>query len=187
MQSSLIVLSVQAISLPLQYPEVPQRTYNRQNNFIQRPSIMFCLSGSYIPLVHALRRNYRGLERSNEPAFPNTPRSRPSIRLLWPSPEGQHLDYKRQVNLRAGITIGDLATKIAEEVETFIKENASRRFADNKWRVGDGYITVNNLLLVELRHVSKQSYQPILQVMRPHDDQNLPYAYLNIPFVHGWL
>ncbi|KAI0940335.1 hypothetical protein AcV5_001472 [Taiwanofungus camphoratus] len=138
-----------ALARVFQYPEVPQRTYESRADFVQRPPITFSLNGSYIPLQHALDRNYRGLERWNEPAFPDAPRSKPSIRLLWPSPEGQHLNYKRQINFRAGITIGELATKIAEEVETFIKENASWRFADNKWR-GDGYITVNNLLLVEL-------------------------------------
>ncbi|KAI0941084.1 hypothetical protein AcW1_005107 [Taiwanofungus camphoratus] len=154
----------------LQYPEVPQRTYESRADFVQRPPITFSLNGSYIPLQHALDRNYRGLERWNEPAFPNAPSSKSSIRLLWPSPEGQHLDYQYQINFRAGMTIGELATKIAKEVEKFVRKNASWRFADNEWRVGDGYITVNNLLLVGLRHVSKESYQPILQVMRPHDD-----------------
>ncbi|KAH9927380.1 hypothetical protein B0H21DRAFT_700595 [Amylocystis lapponica] len=143
----------------------------------------------YISLSDALAGRFDGLERAHEFAFSDrslkksfrlevsissmvTFRPLANLDLKWPVPSTGHgySSYARQITVRDStksvnpITVARLARKVAEEVKRFIELNENVVIDDPLWRVGPGYITLDRLLLVEVRQVSEESIQPVLRL-----------------------
>ncbi|KAI0934411.1 hypothetical protein AcW1_005943 [Taiwanofungus camphoratus] len=166
---------------------IPQRPYSPRNSFLPMNPIRFRTNErNCICLIDAYQNNISGLERRDDCPFRTMrPGQKRSIRLLWPTPEGGrgYSKFQRQINITASTTISKLAHKIAEKVHTFIEvglkmssssvpsiirfqQNVQHEYSDNRWKVGEGYLTLGKLMLVELHQVSDASFQPVLMAIR---------------------
>ncbi|KAG1876555.1 hypothetical protein DFJ58DRAFT_179963 [Suillus subalutaceus] len=95
-----------------------------------------------------------------------------SIRLQWPgyrawTKQIPTMDFKSP---KGPITRAKLAKNIAHCVKRFIDEKENERMkmeADRRWRVGARHIRVEDLILVSLHHISKDSWQPQLRLRTP--------------------
>lgn len=162
---------------------VPQKMYKPHTQSDRRryveevelePPIMFYLQGPAecgIPLRDALTGKYIKLVGRDDPMFRERGPS-VSIRLRWPG----YGNWSRQIPTKdfrsppCPITRSKLAKNIARTVERFIKEKARVQMdpeEDPRWKVGLGHITIDDLSLVGLQHVSKGSWQCHLRLNRP--------------------
>ncbi|EKM55642.1 uncharacterized protein PHACADRAFT_256409 [Phanerochaete carnosa HHB-10118-sp] len=89
-------------------------------------------------------------------------------------------EFSKQMNAQRryrGLTLpisrSKVAKQIAQVVSKFI-ECASEVTANSELRFGPGYITLDQIYLVELRQVSSASFQPILAVLCRQLPQVLP-------------
>lgn len=161
---------------------VPQKTYKPHTQSDRRryveevelePPIMFFLQGPAecgIPLRDALTGKYIRLAGRDDPMFRERGPS-VSIRLRWPG----YGNWSRQIPTKdfrsppCPITRSKLAKNIARTVERFIKEKSRASMdtdEDPNWKVGPGHITIDDLVLVGLQHVSKGSWQCHLRLNR---------------------
>lgn len=161
---------------------VPQKMYKPHTQSDRRryveevelePPIMFILQGPTecgIPLRDALTGKYIRLLGRDDPMFRERGPS-VSIRLRWPG----YGNWSRQIPTKdfrsppCPITRSKLAKNIARTVERFIKEKARAAMdtdEDPGWKVGPGHITIDDLVLVGLQHVSKGSWQCHLRLNR---------------------
>lgn len=162
---------------------VPQKMYKPHTQSDRRryveevelePPIMFYLQGPGecgIPLRDALTGKYIRLLGRDDPMFRERGPS-VSIRLRWPG----YGNWSRQIPTKdfrsppCPITRSKLAKNIARTVERFIKEKSRTAMdpdEDPRWKVGPGCITIDDLVLVGLQHVSKGSWQCHLRLNRP--------------------
>ncbi|PFH51922.1 hypothetical protein AMATHDRAFT_58142 [Amanita thiersii Skay4041] len=125
-----------------------------------------------ISLLDALHSRTRRLKEHDEKMFEGRGPS-VSIRLEWPG----YRQWSRQIPTRdfrnppRPITRMKLCKSIAKCVQRFIhdhRNSAMEEGADPRWRVGEGAnrITLDDLILVSLHHVSMGSWQPQLR-LRP--------------------
>jgi hypothetical protein len=161
---------------------VPQKMYKPHTQSDRRryveevelePPIMFFLQGPAecgIPLRDALTGKYIRLVGRDDAMFRERGPS-VSIRLKWPG----YGNWSRQIPTKdfrsppCPITRSKLAKNIARTVERFIKEKYRAVMdpdEDPRWRVGPGHITIDDLVLVGLQHVSKGSWQCHLRLNR---------------------
>ncbi|KAH9939505.1 hypothetical protein B0H21DRAFT_825161 [Amylocystis lapponica] len=141
--------------------------------FKRHPPIRFRVNdrGS-INLGKAFRGEFEGLERCQEAAF-SMASTKMSFRLEWLAPSGaRYPPYSHQIAIRESskrrepITVARLARTVAKEVDRFIKHYTPYPFSDDGWKVGPGFIGLDQINLVELHHVSEGSLQPVLKVIR---------------------
>ncbi|OSD02980.1 hypothetical protein PYCCODRAFT_279134 [Trametes coccinea BRFM310] len=124
-----------------------------------------------MPLSDALNCRFMALVGRDDPMFEDRGPS-VSIRINWPG----YAPWSRQIPTRdfrsppQPVTRSKLARNVAKTVLRFIQENGLRPMDDNAqhvWRVGDGHIVLDDLMLVGLQHVSMGSWQAHLRLMRP--------------------
>ncbi|TBU47949.1 hypothetical protein BD309DRAFT_389448 [Dichomitus squalens] len=145
-----------------------RRRYQRQAPILFRASPVVGyvrLSDFYNPPVHS---NPPLLEGGDDTVFSGDNLSqKQSIRLEIQGCKS----YERQINVRnpannaRSITRRKLAEKIAKEIYDFMRRHQQTTFGDPSLGLGPGADDFNKIVLIELRHVSRSSWQPILGVL----------------------
>ncbi|KAJ3526213.1 hypothetical protein NM688_g8286 [Phlebia brevispora] len=170
-----------AASFPQVYQSmIPQRTYRPHTQSDRRryveeveleAPIMFYMSHPDrlgIPCRDALNCRFAQLAGRDDQMFINRGPS-VSIRLMWPG----YAPWSRQIPTRdfrsppGPITRSKLAKNVAKTVQRFIEEMRVKPMeeeADARWRIGANRITVEDLELVGLQHVSMGSWQAHLRL-----------------------
>ncbi|VDB94639.1 unnamed protein product [Peniophora sp. CBMAI 1063] len=103
--------------------------------------------------------------------FPTAPaplggRANTHFCLRWPG----YTEFKKQVELKnasgSPITMWKLVERVANFVARFIQEMANQPIQEGQgpWRVGPGFIGIDNIYIVGLMQVSRGVWQPILQL-----------------------
>ncbi|KAJ3571906.1 hypothetical protein NP233_g3436 [Leucocoprinus birnbaumii] len=178
-----------ALSLPAMGftgPFVPQQMYKPHTNSDRKryveeieldPPIFFWMTGPEecgISLTDALHSRVKRLRDRDLPVFEGRGPS-VSIRLEWPG----YRQWSRQIPTKdfrsppGPITLAKLAKNVAKCVQRFIEERQHSRLeddADPRWQVGlngKGVITLDDIVLVSMYHVSLGSWQPQLRLKRP--------------------
>ncbi|KAI0664973.1 hypothetical protein C8Q70DRAFT_23410 [Cubamyces menziesii] len=173
------------------YEILPQRQYIAKRRFDPRPPITFrTASEPYIRLADALAGNVRNLQGRDEPVFSQEhllhqqPLHVEIPGLDEQSASQDHLtqkqslrlelvncrSYERQINVRNpahsshSITKGRLAEKIAREIFDYFNRHQADPLGSPL--LGPGARGFEKIILLELRHVSKSSWQPVLGVLR---------------------
>nr|VWO98638.1 Mevalonyl-coenzyme A hydratase sidH (EC (Siderophore biosynthesis protein H) [Ganoderma boninense] len=83
--------------------------------------------------------------------------------------------YEKQINVRnpsnnlKSITRRKLAEKVAKEICDDFMSRSQTIIGDPSLALGPGAKGFDRLVLIELRHVSRSSWQPILGVLPPHN------------------
>ncbi|KAF9453599.1 hypothetical protein P691DRAFT_658147 [Macrolepiota fuliginosa MF-IS2] len=178
-----------ALSLPMTGapgPFVPQHMYKPHTNSDRKryveeieldAPIFFWMTGPDecgISLTDALHSRTKRLRDRDLPVFEGRGPS-VSIRLEWPG----YRQWSRQIPTKdfrsppGPITYAKLAKNVAKCVQRFIEERQHSRLEDDAdpcWRValsGRGAITLDDIILVSMYHVSLGSWQPQLRLKRP--------------------
>ncbi|TCD66622.1 hypothetical protein EIP91_001132 [Steccherinum ochraceum] len=159
---------------------LPQRTYRPHTQSDRRryveevvleAPIMFAMqnpTGFGIPCRDALNSKFMRLTGRDDQMFSGRGPS-VSIRLMWPG----YASWSRQIPTRdfrtppGPITRAKLAKNVAKTVQRFLDDMADRALeedADPRWKVGRGSITIDDLEIVGLQHVSMGSWQVHLRV-----------------------
>ncbi|KZT03761.1 uncharacterized protein LAESUDRAFT_751419 [Laetiporus sulphureus 93-53] len=126
-----------------------------------------CLSGNIPP----------GLP--TDPLFPGLSNGshKLALRFTWPIPRAgpRYRPFFKQFDISRGTTAEQLACKIARLMNEFIEANQDHNYGTNdtdaQWRVGPQYgVTINQILLVVAKQITKGSIEPILKLQRslPH-------------------
>ncbi|KIJ16155.1 hypothetical protein PAXINDRAFT_113918 [Paxillus involutus ATCC 200175] len=123
-----------------------------------------------IPLGALLSKQPIRLLGGNEPAFTSVGPS-VSIRVQWPGyqPCNKSISTKDYGATRRPINISKLSKLVAKRIELFMQTMSQRPMeigSDPQWRVGPNHITLDDLILVSLHHVSQGSWQPQLRLRR---------------------
>jgi len=132
---------------------------------LQTP-ILFDLIGNNqrgIAVKDAMNKRYHSLVGRDDPMFEESGSS-VALRFEWPG----YKSWSRQIKTndwrktRRPITRAKLATDISKSLSLFIQEmeNEPVEPHNEKWRLGAGHITIDQITLVGLEHVSKGSWQP---------------------------
>ncbi|KAG1746700.1 uncharacterized protein EDB91DRAFT_1049172 [Suillus paluster] len=130
-----------------------------------------------IPLDDAIKAKMKDLLDKDDSMFEDCGPS-VSIRLQWPgyrswTKQIPTMDFKSP---KGPITRAKLAKNIANCVKRFIEVRPTKRMemeADRRWRVGNRYIRMEDLILVSLHHISKGSWQPQLRLRTTMSDLQL--------------
>ncbi|KAF7770486.1 hypothetical protein Agabi119p4_6460 [Agaricus bisporus var. burnettii] len=179
----------EALSLPIagvSGPFVPQQMYKPHTNSDRRryveeieldAPIFFWMTGPDecgIPLSDALHSRVKRLRDRDVAVFEGRGPS-VSIRLEWPG----YRQWSRQIPTKdfrsppGPITLAKLAKNVAKCVQRFIEDRQHSRLeddADPAWRVGlsgPRVITLDDIILVSMYHVSLGSWQPQLRLKLP--------------------
>ncbi|KAI0269024.1 hypothetical protein BGY98DRAFT_1016625 [Russula aff. rugulosa BPL654] len=164
---------------------VPQKRYKPHTSARRRyveeiqlePCINFYMSKPDelgIPLKDALHGRFARLVERDEPMFKDRGLTTTKIRINWPG----YNPWSRQIPIRdfrsppGPITRSKLAKNVAKCVRRFIVEHRGRPMEEDGesiWALGARKIEINDLVLVRLDHVSKNSWQAQLQLLRPPD------------------
>lgn len=153
---------------------VPQEIYaSKDRTFAPRVISAFRIHGAAgIPLAAILRGETEGLEGLALPALPDDMTStKVSLRILWPGYE----PFTKQITARTDgrtVSMDRLVEVIAKVLVEFCQKRALIPTSDPAWRLGPGFITVDDLTLVGILHVSRSSIQPLVDVLvrRPSID-----------------
>ncbi|OSD01677.1 hypothetical protein PYCCODRAFT_1369048 [Trametes coccinea BRFM310] len=149
---------------------LPQHDYVAKRQFQPRPSIVFrTATEPFIRLADALAGNIAGLLGRDEAVFSQAHLTqKQSLRLEIVGSRS----YERQINVRSpahgssSITKGRLAEKIARELFEYFARYQVAPLVSSNVSLRQGTRDFGKLVLLELRHVSKSSWQPILGVLR---------------------
>lgn len=131
-----------------------------------QPPILFDLIGGSqrgVAVKDAMNKRYHNLVGRDDPMFEESGSS-VALRFEWPG----YKSWSRQIKTndwrktRRPITRAKLATDISKSLALFIQEMETEPVdsQDEKWRFGPGLITIDQIYLVALEHVSKGSWQP---------------------------
>ncbi|KAA1468803.1 hypothetical protein DENSPDRAFT_772093 [Dentipellis sp. KUC8613] len=95
-----------------------------------------------------------------------------SVRINWPgyAPWSRQIPTRDFRNPPGPITRAKLAKNVAKSVKRFIEEHQHRPMeedGDPAWRVGRPNIDLFDLILIQLDHVSRGSWQAQLQLAHP--------------------
>ncbi|OJT01611.1 hypothetical protein TRAPUB_7953 [Trametes pubescens] len=160
----------QAVQDRAYYELLPQQEYVAKRRFQPKPPVLFrTWSTPYVKLADALTGNVALLLGRDEAVLPEDHLSqKQSLRLEIVGCRS----YERQINVRnpangfRSITKGKLAEKIAREIHDYMNRHQSAPFGLPRLGLGPGTAGFERLVLLELRHVSKSSWQPVLGVLR---------------------
>lgn len=165
------------VNFPADWVEIPQRTYNRgpkRLGFEQLGPIHFStMSRPGINLGDALRKNFVDLVGRDDPMLQGSS-GVISCRLLFPGyPENGSSCQIHTLNwtrTRTPIPRSKLAYEIARKVERYLTQ-MTRVVPDgsveDRWRIGQGFMHIDNIFLVSLVSVSRGSFQPEIWVAVP--------------------
>ncbi|PSS37256.1 hypothetical protein PHLCEN_2v894 [Hermanssonia centrifuga] len=160
----------------MDYPEncqlpgliVPQVVFSAPQPYARRESIRFTENGRPgILLRHACSENFSGMaDRATYPTLTTTS-MKITIRINWPGypPWAQQMHAFTHASVSEPITKQRLAYDIARLVNLFLNDMANVQSMDRSapgiaWSVPN--IRLDDLVLLELRHVSTGSWQPVL-------------------------
>ncbi|KAJ3553987.1 hypothetical protein NM688_g3334 [Phlebia brevispora] len=140
----------------------PQEVYQNTQPHQPRPPVQFFNNGVLgIRLVDAIAGHVSGLHEAGTLA-PLTGANRITCRINWPGYEswsdGLHVvDHNTQP-----YTLARLAQVIAKTIQKFCGDNAQVRTREPRadWAVNS--IPFESLYLLEIRHVSSGSWQPVI-------------------------
>ncbi|KIK80097.1 hypothetical protein PAXRUDRAFT_159591, partial [Paxillus rubicundulus Ve08.2h10] len=123
-----------------------------------------------VPLQTLLAKQAIRLLQGNEPAFSSIGPS-VSIRMQWPGYQPYHksISTKDYSSTRRPINISKLAKLVAKRIQLFMEIMSKRPMeigSDQQWRVGPHHITLDDLILVSLHHISRGSWQPQIRLRR---------------------
>ncbi|KAF9646795.1 hypothetical protein BDM02DRAFT_3146956, partial [Thelephora ganbajun] len=153
---------------------VPQRTYtshHQQLKYIgpKNPIAFPSRSGlDGIALINVLGKNFNDLVGRDDPMFEGYSESSTVLRIEWPG----YKSWKRMIATRKWtrdrepIKKSKLAFEVAKGVKQFIRQNVNEpiTFGEERWKVGPGFIEVEDLVLVRFVQVSGASWQAELRV-----------------------
>ncbi|GJE92925.1 hypothetical protein PsYK624_090840 [Phanerochaete sordida] len=148
---------------------VPQQVYRPQSapgGFVRLDSIPFCHNGRIgIRLRDAVdSARIAGLYAAQSQPTLSETGMRVTLRILWPG--YQEWRYENGIDIFDHTynanpqTLERIANKVAKLIRTFCEEMTNANPAEPGWAVGAD--TFNQLYLIELRHVSKGSWQPVI-------------------------
>jgi len=163
-----------ATDCPTDWRKIPQTDYGLgQKRWDYRPSepILFHVNGRPgVNMGDVLRNEFMGLDGRDDLMFQDGVDAF-SCRLMFP---GYPLNSKPQIFTRHWnkdrdpITRSTLAYHVARKLEHYLGSMASshsiNNSTDKRWEIGKGFMTLDNMFLVRLEHVSKGSYQPEIRV-----------------------
>ncbi|KAF9643436.1 hypothetical protein BDM02DRAFT_3123468 [Thelephora ganbajun] len=166
-----------ATALPLNWIKVPQSVYGHgstQWDFKRSESIYFSTNGRPgINLGDALRKKYAGLDGQGDPMLQDSAGAI-SCRLLFPgypdngsSCQIHTLNWTRS---RLPIPRSKLAHEVAKKLDRYLNRMARITpdpSVEDCWRIGRGFMHINNMFLVSLVSVSKGSFQPEIWIADP--------------------
>lgn len=167
-----------AATFPVDWVKIPQGTYNhgsKQLDFKQSKSIPFSAKGlPGINLRDALRKDYTALDGRDDPMLQGNGSGVISCRLLFPgypdngtSCQIHTLNWTR---VRTPIPRSKLVHEVARKVDQYLKHMERINMdasVENRWKVGQGFMYIDNMYLVSLVSVSKGSFQPEIWVAVP--------------------
>lgn len=89
------------------------------------------------------------------------------IRIAWPGYDSweRQIQIRDQTRHRNEITLERFAKLVAGVVDRFLSHGAMVVSRDSAWRVGNGAITRNNVIIVGTVQVSAGGWMPILQIV----------------------
>ncbi|KAF9644046.1 hypothetical protein BDM02DRAFT_3122524 [Thelephora ganbajun] len=150
-----------------QYPPPHSKTKGQYvDDATLQPPILFDLIGSTqrgIAVKDAMNKRYHNLVGRDDPMFEESGSS-VALRFEWPG----YKSWSRQIKTndwrktRRPITRAKLATDVSKSLSLFIQEmeNEPADPHNEKWGFGPSLITIEQITLVALEHVSKGSWQP---------------------------
>ncbi|OSX56249.1 hypothetical protein POSPLADRAFT_1037546 [Postia placenta MAD-698-R-SB12] len=146
---------------------IDQELYAAKSLYHREPSVYFNGQNG-ISLDAIKRRDFSSLADKDESAFPTLSSPRPSLRIQL---QGYN-KHSSQVWLRSSTTRSQLAQIILREVIHVLEKREGRTDnATHFLRLGAQRLRLEDVFLVEVRHVSKASYQPLFMYR--------PAAFLN--------
>lgn len=163
------------VFLPSKWHKIPQDTYSqKQWDYRASAPIPFQANGSPgFNMGQALNKKFATLEGWDDLVLEGA-KGVISCRLLFP---GYPLNGYPQISTRYWnrnrdpITRGKLAHEVARKLKQYLDTmNASYVMdvsIDDQWRIGHGFMHLENIFLTRLVSVSKGSYQPELWVLDP--------------------
>ncbi|KAF9789777.1 hypothetical protein BJ322DRAFT_1105639 [Thelephora terrestris] len=171
---SLVSSPPQATSFPANWDRIPQRGYNpgsKQCNFKRLEPIHFHTKDHPgINLGDALHKNFAHLRGKSEPVLQGVSGSI-SCRLLFPGyPDNIgpcQIHAQDWTKARKPIRRSKLAYEVAKKVDrylTLLNRITPDGTVQDCWRVGHGFMRLDNMFLVSLESVSKGSFQPEIWV-----------------------
>jgi len=140
------------------------RRYVEQANL--RMPIFFQNNGALgLPLTRAATGDTATLHLANSPA-PLGGGHSTQIRIAWPGYESweRQIQIRDQTRYRNEITLERFAKLIAVVVDRFLTHAATVPTRDPTWRIGEGGITRNKVIIVGTVQVSAGGWMPILQI-----------------------
>lgn len=153
--------------------QVPQRVYDlgpRQWAFERSEPISFSVNGfPGMNMQEAYRKHFTGLDGRDDPMFRNSAGAI-SCRFMFP---GYPLNSSGQISTlgwakhRSPITRSKLAHEIAKKLNNYLESMAGHPMEDSAhhcWKIGEGFMRLENMYLVRLVHVSMGSFQPEIWV-----------------------
>ncbi|KAH9000367.1 hypothetical protein EDB92DRAFT_1984777 [Lactarius akahatsu] len=119
-----------------------------------------------LPLSRAAVGDTSSLRNADRPA-PLGGGHSTQIRIAWPGYESweRQIQIRDQTRHRNEITLERFAKLVAGVVDRFLAHGAMVVTRDSAWRVGNGAITRNNVIIVGTVQVSAGGWMPILQIL----------------------
>ncbi|KAI0742184.1 hypothetical protein BC629DRAFT_1599789 [Irpex lacteus] len=145
---------------------VPQRVYRTDTVFQSAPPVQFFDRGHFgIRLVDALASNFAGLADGSKPVVLSESAMKIAIRVCWPGYDKwmKHMHVYGHTTDRPPITKALLAFHVARLIKEFREDMNNKQSTDQSsrdWWLPN--VPFDRLILLELRHVSPGSWQPVL-------------------------
>ncbi|KAI0339076.1 hypothetical protein BDW22DRAFT_1361993 [Trametopsis cervina] len=145
---------------------VPQRVYRTDiAGFQPRPPVQFHVYGQFgIRLTDALAQNFAGLTDSSRQVVLTETGMKIAVRIWWPGYERwlKHTHAYGHSSERPPITLSQLAYRVSRLVQEFQEEMRGKASTERSpdWWISN--VPFHQLVLLELRHVSTGSWQPVL-------------------------
>lgn len=160
--------------LSTRYQVITSRPYTLPRGVHYRPiAWRFTLDGGCpVPLGGSLSRNLDYLDNPKDRLFAECG-TKVTYRVLV----DEYPDFYKQMNAqrrKGGKAVPILRSKVVKQIAQVVSkfiDGASKMTSNSELRFGPGFITIDQIYLVELRQVSPASFQPILAVMTPAPPQ----------------
>ncbi|KAI0337943.1 hypothetical protein BDW22DRAFT_1348811 [Trametopsis cervina] len=149
---------------------VPQMVYRAQTSYSPLESIQFCVGGTLgIPLADALNLPsiFGTLDGAKDEITLSATARKTALRIFWPGydvwSDNIHL-FDHNYNADP-ITRAKLAHEVAKKLRTCLQELSTVPSRDPRPDWHATRYSIDQLILLELRHVSAGSWQPVLAVV----------------------
>lgn len=163
----------------LHVPQTPYTNTSNQTGFIPQVLVQYHLQESQQPGIrlHMLLETdiACNLVDAQSTTFNDFPGTKASFRLGWP---GYDMQYTRQVGITSAsrvprpMTIAKSAVMIAREMCRVIQFMSLLPCSTPEWRLGNGNIELQDIILLEVIQVSPGSFQPVFMVERPPESHS---------------